>query len=138
MSAQLRVLQLGEGDACALSALLLQYFGAEIYAFDAEAVPAAGSTAAVLRRCLDFGKRRVADTVEELRVSTLRGLLNEVNLVIDDRRLGYWLERDLNVMALYRESPPRAHWCSITPYGLVGAGGAWPGCEPQPTRPAAR
>lgn len=124
------VVQLGSSYACAQTTLLLQRLGARVFQFSPDENDVdRGETARILRECLAFGNEPIEATAEALSAGEVTQILNHADTVVDDHSLFFWLDKGLNLKQLYTEHPPRAHWCGITPYGLVGAGDHWSGTE---------
>jgi crotonobetainyl-CoA:carnitine CoA-transferase CaiB-like acyl-CoA transferase len=124
------VVQLGSSYACAQTALLLQRFGARVFELSAvEKEADQGGSAQLLRECLAFGNHPVVATADTLSAEDVSLILSRADVVIDDHSLAFWIDKGLDLPQLYAERTPSAHWCGITPYGLVGAGDHWQGTE---------
>lgn len=125
----MRIVQIGTTIACAEAALLLMRFGGEV-------IQCAGSDPGdrreviqLFEECLAIGKQQLNVPADAIHPADIAAIVERADIVLDDHPLSFWLQRGVNVKAMYANSAPHAHWCAITPYGLVGAGAEWPGCE---------
>jgi crotonobetainyl-CoA:carnitine CoA-transferase CaiB-like acyl-CoA transferase len=124
----MRVVCLGESLACAQAALLLWRYGAEVAVLAETQAGQDDPVTALLRKCLTLGQVPLIGMA--LTTDMVALLLERADAILDDHPLAFWLERGINLQAQYvAGAKPRAHWCAITPYGLVGAGDRWRGCE---------
>jgi crotonobetainyl-CoA:carnitine CoA-transferase CaiB-like acyl-CoA transferase len=113
-----------------MAGLLLHRLGAQVTRVGDEPAPDPKDADGILKESLDYGKARLATSAKDLTKEDVKALLRGTDAILDDRSLSHWLGLGVNLRALYEvDVPPRAFWCGITPYGLVGAGAGFTGTE---------
>ena len=114
------VIELGSTIASAQASLLLQRLGANVLKIDtSELIVNDWERLAELEECLNFGKDSLS--IKDINKETINQFIDYADIIIDDHLPGFWLEQGIDLRQKYSSNNNRAHWCSITPYGIYGS-----------------
>jgi len=114
------VIELGSTIASAQACLLLKRMGAQVLKIHSDDLRVNDWERLLeLEECLSFGKDSL--NINSLNADDINQLIDFADLIIDDHLPSFWLAKGIDLRKQYSSNKNRAHWCSITPYGIYGS-----------------
>ncbi|MBI52104.1 MAG: hypothetical protein CL779_02670 [Chloroflexi bacterium] len=114
------VIELGSTIASAQACLILKRMGAQVLKVNSGNLNLnEWERLSELEECLSFGKDYL--NTSELNAEFIDQLIDFADIIIDDHLPSFWLEKGIDLRQRYSRNNNRAHWCSITPYGIYGS-----------------